>query len=142
MPPGEVSDPKSNDGFLKSGYLKRYDLYDDDGMPSKIPVLNAQDLKPETAVIFDVVHATISANGNAYFIPVAVIRDEVLKDDWDAEWNNADIEKDKIKIKAKSIIKNVGNDEDLKGHVGKKIDELRIHKPKQHEFKDKYLKQL
>ena len=43
MPPGTVTEPKSKDGLLKTGYLSRYDLYDDNGMPSKIPVLNEQE---------------------------------------------------------------------------------------------------
>ena len=64
------------------------------------------------------------------------------KVDWDKEWDNANIEKNKIKIKNKSIIKNVSSDADLKGNVGKKIGILKGDKPTQPGSKTDYLKQL
>lgn len=141
MPPGEVDKPRSDEGFLKSGYLKRYDLYDDDGLPSKIPVINAQSLNAGDPVIFDVVQTTLTVGGNAYFIPVAVIREFVEEAEWEAEWDKAENEKDKIKIKPRSIILNVSGDEALKNNVKNKISQLRKIKP-QKDLKTKSLKQL
>jgi len=130
MPPGEVDKPTSKDGFLKSGYLKRYDLYDDDGLPSKIPVLNAQNMKPGYAVIFDVIAAKLSENGNTYFVPVALIRDKVAEEEWDKEWDKADNETNNIKVKENAIILNVSNEENWKNKVKNKVDELRQRKEK------------
>lgn len=128
MPPGEVTDPKSKDGALKSGYLLRYDLLDEDNNPSKIPVLNAQYLEQGHAVVFDVIQVEYNLNSKTYFIPVAVIPEvlqqklesidegDPIPDDvkekvkWDHEWN---------KNVKDEIINKIKNLEDIKS--GKKI---------------------
>lgn len=98
MPPGEVTDPKSKDGFLKSGYLRRYDLYEDEETPSKMPIVGVQKMKKGDPVLFDIGHATLSANGETYFIPVAFLRDKSTynKIDWEAEWEEVDKKADGI----------------------------------------------
>jgi len=115
MPPGEVDKPRSDDNALKTGYLVRFDLLDDDGNPSRIPALNAQGLNKGLAVVFDVIPFDINYKGNAYSIPVGVIRDELLMNleqieeeetinqdvrdyvDWDLLWKNKVNPKIKIK---------------------------------------------
>ena len=78
MPPGEVDTPKSDDGALKTGYLLRFDQLDSEGGPARIPLLNGQELDNGDAVVFDVLQFQINVNGDSYFIPVAVIPDDLV----------------------------------------------------------------
>jgi len=91
MPSGEVTDPRSKDGFLKTGYLNRLDAYKENGSPYSIPFINDKNFKKNDAVFFDVVTFDITYENVIYKIPVAVINQEIEKDEWDDEWETADI---------------------------------------------------
>ena len=79
MPPGEVEQSTGNDDALKTGYLLRFDQLDKQGMPARIPLLNGHGLKERQAVIFDVFQFQINVIGNDYFIPVAIIPEDLVE---------------------------------------------------------------
>ena len=91
MPPGEVTDPRSKDGFLKTGYLNRLDQYRENGSPYSIPFINEQNFKKNAAVFFDVVTFDITYGNETYKIPVAIINQEIDEDEWNDEWGTANI---------------------------------------------------
>lgn len=78
MPAGRVLNPESRDRALKTGYVERFDIKE----PSKMPLLNAQNLTEHDLVVFDVFQSQINCGSNCYFIPVAVIPEGFEDDTW------------------------------------------------------------
>lgn len=103
MPPGTVKDPTTDESTLKTGYILRYDKFEEDTngqlkpVVLRMPVLNAQTLREGDLVVFDVFQKEITHDDITYTIPVAVIPegfenstwDLNLLDRWDSDWKKA-----------------------------------------------------